>query len=169
MLLYSNMRQMMALFLLAITLMSNGMIDFAVKVCHSTQYNNNTNDHIFKVNQKTENNQVSSKSSKSCCSKKLKKQAIFYDEHPCCRSTKEDSYKCCTFLNLYYFTPKFHEDQRVVIPSISWIDLNSFFANIDQSTLIPSQNFDISLKNKSSTRLSLVKHDIATQFCVWLI
>jgi hypothetical protein len=163
------MRRMMALFLLAITLMSNGMVDFAVEVCHSTQYKKNTSTLILKENQKRQNNLPISETSESCCSKKIQTQKVINDEHPCCRSNTEESIKCCTFLNLYYFTPKFHEDQRVIIPSNSWINLNYYIVNFDLLKFIPSQNFDISLKNKSSTRLSLVKQDIATQFCVWLI
>lgn len=219
---YSNMRKLVAYILIAITLLSNGMVDFAIKVCHDSNLGANTYG-VFEqksmvefsnaaesecktnikssknTNYNTNNNKISKKylQKKSCCSTKssvqkseskylntininnqkkspinswsLLKEVFFSsDEHPCCSDNSKAQIKCCTLLNLYYFTPKFLEETEDLVPNIVWHDILSSgelmrFQSLDQLSYNHFKFMD------RSDPLVPNCEDISSSFCVWII
>ncbi len=160
------MRQLLALFLIAITLMSNGMVDFAVKVCHSTQKTSSSETILTK---KSDSKIFSSNTSKKCCSSKKQVQEILDDEHPCCRSSNPQSIKCCTFLNLYYFTPKFHEEKSICVPSLMWKQLDyCIYTNFSTSKNISLISDEKNYFNQSD-HPDFKRQEVSSRYCIWII
>jgi len=215
------MRKFVAYFLIAITLLSNGMVDFAIKVCHDAELSSNKQivsnqistiefsnsaqfERISNANSlknsshKAENRLHSEKSTqKSCCSsksfvkhtestrlnqlgstsqntspnniwKQLSDILFITDEHPCCADNSKAQIKCCTLLNLYYFTPKFLEETKELIPNIIWQNLLSSGEIIRINSLVQLKNNHFKLMDRSDPPV-LHAEDISSRFCVWII
>ncbi len=220
------MRTIVAYFLIAITLLSNGMVDFAVKVCHdsnlnvrneiispkseflevSNSPNQGSNPQSNFQNSKNRNKgshvylkQYSQKKKKhSCCAPESETQNnkrrvgnIQYlfdnkrnpngftlarlldwftsvDQHPCCVVNSKVQYKCCTLFNLYYFTPKFLEENYNGIPHVVWQSAmnQQELIRFQISSQLNSNHSEII--DRSDQNIPYLE-DIASHFCVWII
>jgi hypothetical protein len=222
---YSNMRKFVAYILIAITLLSNGMVDFAIKVCHDSNLNANAygvfeQNNIIEFSNSIESecktsskypkntpyyteNRLNSKKStltskkKSCCSpkasvkqsestilnkirsshqKKYQNNAwtrisdilFLSDEHPCCADNSKAQIKCCTLLNLYYFTPKFLEETEDLIPNIIWQEVLSPGELMRFYSLVQLKNNTSEFIDRSDPPV-LYSEDITSSYCVWII
>jgi hypothetical protein len=222
------MRRFVAYLLIAITLLSNGMVDFAIKVCHDSEISKNSSFNFHfnrslyensnpslqfintsvnfqnigyqfvenKFNSKNHTELLINKRKNNCCSKsktqtfkhtdlenqhsfesnpkeintwtQLKEFLFNSDEHPCCADNSNVQIKCCTSLNLYYFTPKFLEEFENPIPQKVWQNVASHFDS-NQNHLFTQSNFIKSEIINRSDQIVPCIEDISSNFCVWII
>ena len=217
------MRKFVAYLLIAITLLSNGMVDFAIKVCHdsdlSTGFNykiqqenwQGTSDALkpnrsnisqysgsenFQTNNTSEFDSPKPKKKKSCCTPKksnnktseqirlqdyttkeessdpfwdnLSSWIFTSDEHPCCRDNSKVQIKCCTLLNLYYFTPKFLEETTNYIPNITWKHVLSNNEIVQYQSVAQKNVFHSKYIERSDQYVPCFE-DFSSSFCVWII
>lgn len=98
----------------------------------------------------------------------LKEFLFTSDEHPCCSDDSNVQIKCCTSLNLYYFTPKFLEEFENPIPQKVWQSISShidskYKHHFTQSNIKNTETID------RSDQLVPSIEDISSNFCVWII